>query len=771
MGAFIGHHALARGAGFGRHGAFEVREKITTLADLMAHWGVDFAADAPLSQRPNMQFSRATAATVTDCYGNLLQCQPNELRIEGARRVENLVDSRYGTGWSPNGSASIATGDVFDGIASARLTTTATNSGRYQFVSSTPGELLFAQIIFKAGPSNVVRMGANESFLRVSINASPSILDQIGTQTGKGLTALGGGWWRAWLVVPARAAPATTTAMLVYLETVGVFDSLTMVERALPGQTEPSEYVSRGVLPAPWHGYGCDGVRYFNSYRNDDLLRGQGSTSFAGGNPTVSAPDSNGWVTLTKTTTSTSEGRVFPLSLNASDLPLTDSGAAFRMELLAGTSTVATAGMISNPGAWTAPFQGRVISGPGVIGTYPGALLPVFGLSATIPTVVELWRVYEPSQIRQAYIYPGGTTSAVVGHSIKVRNITVHAGARFPIGPMPAIGQTLSLPVPPLGALTEPAATNLFTISSPVTAEVIKAADVVEAPGFLNFRTSFRVSPNAATQFVYRTSTVPTTVHTISVYVVMDDGLPPAFQGESSITDFTLALNINPVPGPYLVRNIAGPVYRVSAAGAPPNTVNPLCGVIKRANYSNRSFRVTGIQIEAGDLVTSLIPTAGVAATRAADQLLANFAATWDQQQGTLYLDAMMRSKHTDKSSNLRPLSVYTSINDRLMILNTAAGAAQYGVTEGAAQPVLQGMPWAFGDRLKVAQALRANDAAMFANGVKMTGPATFAMPAVQNLHIGYSFPGGQDANPQVTRRVGYINRRVRDKDMQEITT
>lgn len=43
-------------------------------------------------------------------------------------------------------------------------------------------------------------------------------------------------------------------------------------EIAYPGQTEPSEYISTGVLSAPYHGWGADGVKYFNTDESGDPI-------------------------------------------------------------------------------------------------------------------------------------------------------------------------------------------------------------------------------------------------------------------------------------------------------------------------------------------------------------------------------------------------------------------------------------------------------------------------------------------------------------------
>lgn len=82
---------------------------------------------------------------------------------------------------------------------------------------------------------------------------------------------------------------ATTTTL-----TCTVTGSVTSAQcqRASPGQTEPDEYVSVGVLATPYHdGIGVDGLRYFNTTPEGALITGTQGYDRDGTGAWVASPD------------------------------------------------------------------------------------------------------------------------------------------------------------------------------------------------------------------------------------------------------------------------------------------------------------------------------------------------------------------------------------------------------------------------------------------------------------------------------------------------
>ena len=93
--------------------------------------------------------------------------------------------------------------------------------------------------------------------------------------------------------------------------------------------------------------------------------------------------------------------------------------------------------------------------------------------------------------------------------------------------------------------------------------------------------------------------TLGTTV-VFSVIVEMTDGLgPPVFSATPALRDFLLVMEsiFQPV-GNHVVTSLGGGLYRVSATKVMAATATTNFGVVKMATYSNRTFKVTGYQVE-----------------------------------------------------------------------------------------------------------------------------------------------------------------------------
>jgi hypothetical protein len=119
--------------------------------------------------------------------------------------------------------------------------------------------------------------------------------------------------------------------------------------------------------------------------------------------------------------------------------------------------------------------------------------------------------------------------------------------------------------------------------------------------------------------YAYKAGAVTGTTYVFSVYVRMDDGGAPVFEGASgSSANNTFAIGIGgavSVPTTYTVVDMGGGLYRVSGAatagGVPANS-----GIVKYATNDNRTFKVSGYQLEPVTYQTT--PSTYVATTASA---------------------------------------------------------------------------------------------------------------------------------------------------------
>jgi hypothetical protein len=112
--------------------------------------------------------------------------------------------------------------------------------------------------------------------------------------------------------------------------------------------------------------------------------------------------------------------------------------------------------------------------------------------------------------------------------------------------------------------------------------------------------------------YAYKAGAPVSTTCTISVFVQMDDGNPPIFgsgSGSDGTNTFYLVIAAGATnPTTYNVQNFGGGLYRVSAT-AVSGTNAPNSGVVKYPSNDNRTFKVSGYQLEVGSIATDYIPT------------------------------------------------------------------------------------------------------------------------------------------------------------------
>lgn len=236
-------------------------------------WAIDYDAtrsEGPLTQLPaGSTFTRASVAVGFDHLGRPFIGKSGEIVEWGKRRVENLLtSSKPSTStWIPNGSVVGAnfTENGYEGIDVQSWT-------YYKGVTVVVGSRLLVSVVTKhrSDPSGIATLyfdglgvGGSKS---VSFHADGSYYTGGVGMLAYGAQPLADGWLRLWGEVQATSDGVLNVHCYSNQKTAEV-----MIELAA-GQTEPSEYVSNGVLSAPYHGWGVDGVKYFNTDENGDPI-------------------------------------------------------------------------------------------------------------------------------------------------------------------------------------------------------------------------------------------------------------------------------------------------------------------------------------------------------------------------------------------------------------------------------------------------------------------------------------------------------------------
>lgn len=221
-------------------------------------------------------FARASAATVSDFEGVIKEARAGEARFKGARRVENLVNTSSlaigGAGWSVTSGATIDSGiaDPSGGTDAARV-----NKG-----SSVDGDVLannsarvteniygrkFVTSLWVKGEGSDIGKTCNITCKRSSGTFAAAQVN----------ITLTGAWQRVSTGVFTGLSDSLGIKMSIYMDGTTCQSVLVygvQIEE-VSGQTIqlPSEYITVGALPAPYHGAGVDGVKYFD-YRNGNSV-------------------------------------------------------------------------------------------------------------------------------------------------------------------------------------------------------------------------------------------------------------------------------------------------------------------------------------------------------------------------------------------------------------------------------------------------------------------------------------------------------------------
>lgn len=245
--------------------------------------------------KTNLSFTRSgdRSATVIDNEGIIWACKANEMRMQGFRRVENLlVSSGLYSSWTLSGISATTTGNTTDRDSEWQLKSTAgLNACRAQraIVGSYPaGTPLCLSIVAKAGTAGGIGLslsdGGGGSVAYTKFNLLTGVVaGTSGTVTSNGISKLANGYYLCWMILPNTVAGSLAAVNLWQIGAVDAFNypavtdsgvtvfvGSAQVEVAVPSITMPSEYVSIGVLSTPFHGFFTDGVKYFTTDRNGD---------------------------------------------------------------------------------------------------------------------------------------------------------------------------------------------------------------------------------------------------------------------------------------------------------------------------------------------------------------------------------------------------------------------------------------------------------------------------------------------------------------------
>lgn len=190
------------------------------------------------------------------------------------------------------------------------------------------------------------------------------------------------------------------------------------------------------------------------------------------------------------------------------------------------------------------------------------------------------------------------------------------------------------------------------------------------------------------------------------------------------------------------------------------------------------SFYVSAVQVEAGSVATSYIPTTSAAVARAADVASVtgtNFSSWYNQSEGTF---ANMATAAADGAViGLWNRSILTAFQDGNNLHAIAIGSGSdlnkiipFTETASSFVSVLIGPVVNPGTQSKAAYAYKANDFAASINGGSVLTDTSGGLPTPTALYIG-SVDGSQGLFHGYIKKIDFYNTRLSDANLQAITT
>ena len=207
-------------------------------------------------------FTRSTTSTLTDFEGLLKTAKAGEIRFEGARRVENIVPSNVLT-WGITASVSITSGvtDKDGGTGAYTVTRTSGASGYLAF-------LLQGRGIADGVPT--------QNSLWIRRRTGTGVVTMYNGSVASSTTVITSSLSSTWTRIATPISTGITASSFIGININVVGDQVDIQwgqSEAVIGQANknPSEYVSKGALSAPYHGAGVDGVKYFTTQNGNTV--------------------------------------------------------------------------------------------------------------------------------------------------------------------------------------------------------------------------------------------------------------------------------------------------------------------------------------------------------------------------------------------------------------------------------------------------------------------------------------------------------------------
>jgi hypothetical protein len=315
--------------------------------------------------------------------------------------------------------------------------------------------------------------------------------------------------------------------------------------------------------------------------------------------------------------------------------------------------------------------------------------------------------------------------------------------------------------------LVEPQRTNLLTYSEGNLATYDVSDNCTNASTSISgFSNSIQVPSTGLTYFYKTAITTLSQVYTISCFIKMDDNSVPVLGVNSSLGNLSFVAKGAIAPDNLKVTLVGNNIYRISAT-AVGNGIPGFFGIVRYSSQTLKTFKISGIQLEAGSYATSYIPTTTASVTRNADVISkTGISSLIGQIEGTIFIDANISTR-----SNTRVLlDIQDGTNNDVFQFVLGGNTLAVNIFDsGVLQAQLNG-GFCLG-RKKIALGYKLNDFVLYVDGVQVATDTSGTIPTTSLLALGYLYiAGGFELSDSINSTI-LFKTRLTNSELAELTT
>ena len=271
--------------------------------------------------------------------------------------------------------------------------------------------------------------------------------------------------------------------------------------------------------------------------------------------------------------------------------------------------------------------------------------------------------------------------------------------------------------------LVEPQRTNLALNSDGNVSTYPTSVNVSNASSSFNSFVNAIQFPSTGLALAYKTVITTVQPYAVSAFIKMDDNSVPILSASATTGNLCLIIAGNIATNNLKVESYGNNVYRLSATATSAG-INGNNGVLRYDTQVLKSFKITGIQLEAASYPTSYIPTVASSVTRNADVISkTGISSLIGQTEGTVFLDLFASAQNSDSVPGFSVLSdIGTGVN-RIQIY-TNNGFIGFIIYNPSALVVASAFNITPNTNIKVALGYSSGATFMFVNGTQVATTA-----------------------------------------------